>query len=388
MKFIILFSGIGGFDLGLEQAGHECLAQVEFDDGKRRLLESKWSAPYFYKDVKNVGQRNLPRGADLIVGGFPCQDLSVAGRRAGLAGERSGLWFEFRRILSEILPSVVVIENVPGLLSAHAGADFTTLLQGLSELGYHAAWRVLDAQHFGVPQRRKCVFIVGTLGTGRCAEVLFEREGSTRYLEARWSTPQDPTRDAPPITGTLSKEHGRNRGLGQANETDLIVPTFQMQRSDSYIEADQASTITKRDYKSATDLVAYTITFCDANGQRTDRPDGGVYIRETEQSNTLTGSSPSSPVIQTLTKNNARNQENAVAYALKGAGNWKADGADNLPVTSTGVRRLTPLECERLQGFPDGWTKGYSDSKRYQWLGDAVAVPVIRWIGEGLRGLE
>lgn len=176
MTFGSLFTGIGGFDLALENAGMICKWQVEKDQACLALLEKKWPNVRRLTDVKEAGNATLER-VDLICGGFPCQDLSVAGKRAGLDGERSGLWFEFERIIEELEPRWVVIENVPGLLSSRGGADFAVILQGLVKLGYGVAWRVLDAQYFGVAQRRRRVFIVGSLGDGRSAQVLFESEG-------------------------------------------------------------------------------------------------------------------------------------------------------------------------------------------------------------------
>ncbi len=173
--FISLFAGIGGADLGFERAGWRCVAQVEQNPWRRAVLTTHFPGVLQLEDVRTAGQHNLPH-ADLIVGGFPCQDLSVAGKRAGLAGERSGLFFEFARILSELRPLWCVIENVPGLLSSRSGRDFAVVLSELDKLGYGLAWRVLDSQHFGVPQRRRRVFIVGHLGSPCPAEVLFESE--------------------------------------------------------------------------------------------------------------------------------------------------------------------------------------------------------------------
>ena len=123
MKFISLFAGIGGLDLGLERAGFECVAQVEINEFALRVLEKHWANIPKYKDVRDVGKENLP-SADLICGGFPCQDVSLAGHRAGLEGKRSTLWSEFHRIVCEIRPRWVIIENVPGLFSANDGRFF------------------------------------------------------------------------------------------------------------------------------------------------------------------------------------------------------------------------------------------------------------------------
>ena len=184
IAFGSLFSGIGGFDLGFERAGMRCAWQCEIDAAARGVLARQFPGVPIMEDVRDVRSDNVA-AVDLVCGGFPCQDLSVAGKRAGLAGERSGLWFEFRRVLDELRPQWVVIENVPGLLSSNGGRDFAVLLRGLVELRYGVAWRVLDAQYFGVAQRRRRVFIVGSLGDGRAAEVLFESEGVCGHPPAR-----------------------------------------------------------------------------------------------------------------------------------------------------------------------------------------------------------
>lgn len=131
MRFVSLFSGIGGFDLGFERAGMTCLAQVEIDANARAVLARHFPTVQQFEDVRHVGRHNLP-ACDVLCGGFPCQDLSVAGDRAGLAGERSGLYFEFQRIIMELRPTYVVIENVPGLFSSNDGRDFAIVLGGLT----------------------------------------------------------------------------------------------------------------------------------------------------------------------------------------------------------------------------------------------------------------
>jgi len=203
-----LFSGIGGFDLGLERAGMTVRWQCEIDKAAQSVLRRHWPDATLYDDVTTLGA-DVER-VDLICGGFPCQDLSVAGRRAGLAGERSGLWHQFHRILGELAPRWVLIENVPGLLSSNGGRDFAVVLRGLVELGYGVAWRILDAQYFGVAQRRRRVFIVGCLGdSARAAQVLFEPE----------SLPGDtpPRREAwPRVADTLSV--GANQTWGFPGE--------------------------------------------------------------------------------------------------------------------------------------------------------------------------
>jgi DNA-cytosine methyltransferase len=173
--YLSLFAGVGGFDLGLDAAGWCCAAQVEIDPQARSVLRHRWPHVPKYEDVRHVGRSNLPR-VDLICGGFPCQDLSVAGRRAGLAGERSGLFYEFARIIDELAPAWVLLENVPGLLSSNGGRDMAAVVGTLGELGYGWAYRVLDLQHFRIPQRRRRVFIVARAGGVCPPEILLEPE--------------------------------------------------------------------------------------------------------------------------------------------------------------------------------------------------------------------
>ncbi|MCK9601665.1 MAG: DNA cytosine methyltransferase [Sphaerochaeta sp.] len=176
MRYGSLFTGIGGFDLALDRCGMECVWQVEINPHRREVLKSHWPDVERFEDVREVGRHNL-KPVDLICGGFPCQDLSVAGKRGGLKAERSGLFFKFARIVGELQPTWFIIENVFGLLSSEAGRDFTIVLSTLDDLGYGLAWRVLDSRYFGVAQRRRRVYVVGYLGAPCPYEVLFESEG-------------------------------------------------------------------------------------------------------------------------------------------------------------------------------------------------------------------
>jgi len=294
MTFGSLFAGIGGFDLGLERAGMECAWQVEIEDFPRRVLEAHWPGLYRPLDVCDVGGENLDP-VDLICGGFPCQDLSVAGKRAGLAGERSGLFFEFMRIVDELAPSWVLIENVLGLLSSNGGRDMGAVLGTLAELGYGYAYRVLDAQFFGVAQRRRRVFIIGHRGNYECpAKVLFE--------------PESCPRGSPPSRKERKTLASRVAGCAGA--------------------------------------------------------DGPIYgIRSAN------------------TSSNGWGIQRELSHALDMASPHAVGPTPGFGV----VRRLTPIECERLQGFPDGWTaidgENTPDSPRYKALGNAVCVDVAEWIG-------
>lgn len=174
MTFGDLFSGIGGFRLGLERAGMQCKWSCEIDKWCRAVYRKHWPDSIIYEDISEL---HHPQPVDLLCGGFPCQDLSVAGRRAGLSGARSGLFFEFVRLLEQIRPKWFLLENVPGFLSSRNGADFGNALAALDECGYGVSWRILDAQYFGLAQRRKRVWIVGHLGGSCPVEILFESQG-------------------------------------------------------------------------------------------------------------------------------------------------------------------------------------------------------------------
>lgn len=173
---VSLFAGIGGFDLALEKSGVRVVASVEIDKKARAILQRHFPNAKQFNDVEEVtGEQLILAGFNpangIITGGFPCQDLSVAGKRAGLAGKRSGLFWEICRLIDETRSQTVILENVPGLLSSNGGRDMAVVIEALVERGYRVGWRVLDAQHFGVPQRRRRIFIVGCLGdSGRTPE--------------------------------------------------------------------------------------------------------------------------------------------------------------------------------------------------------------------------
>jgi DNA (cytosine-5)-methyltransferase 1 len=195
MNAVSLFSGVGGFDLALERNGVEVVATCEIDKHAQKILTRHFPKAKLFLDVTQLtGQDLFDVGFNsngIIVGGFPCQDVSVAGKRAGLSdfngnATRSGLFWEIVRLLEETKAQHFILENVPGLLSSNEGRDFGIVLNALVELGYGVSWRILDAQYFGVPQRRRRIFIVGCLGDdGRTpAQILAIAEGRRGYFEA------------------------------------------------------------------------------------------------------------------------------------------------------------------------------------------------------------
>jgi DNA (cytosine-5)-methyltransferase 1 len=349
-----LFSGIGGFDLGLERAGMEVAWQCEIDPAARRVLARHWPDVPCYEDVKELRGDRLP-AVDVLCGGFPCQDLSVAGRRAGLAGERSGLFHEFMRLAGELAPRWVLVENVPGLLSSEDGRDMGVVLGTLADLGYGWCYRVLDAQFFGVAQRRRRVFIVGCVGDpGRAARVLLEpescdgnpppsREAGARVTQA--------------LTGSPSSSSCGNPDDNRA-QGGFLVPALTTRCGNTL------------DDQQTGQLISFHQTQDPIHGDDWSPALGATSIgmgvaynpyRTLEKDGTITSGFAARPVVD----------------ALHGpTGNKEPLIADTLA-----VRRLTPVECERLQGFPDDWTEPEPDSARYRMLGNAVCVPVAEWIG-------
>jgi DNA (cytosine-5)-methyltransferase 1 len=462
ITFGSLFSGVGGFDLGFERAGMRCEFQCEIDPKAGAVLARHWPDVTRYEDVRNIGKANL-QPVDLICGGFPCQDLSVAGKRAGLDGERSGLWFEYHRILAELRPRWVVIENVPGLLSSAGGWDFAAVLRGLGELGYYAAWRVLDAQYFGLAQRRRRVFIVASLGDGRCAEVLFEREGVCGDTPPRRQAGQGATRSvAPSLTSNYGKQpDNSDTGLGPMliagtltgqmqgmshqwapwNEADNLI-AFQQNTRDEVRkmggDGQIAGALAAQAGMKQQNYIAFQNT---GHGYWNDNEAGETLRSHADQSTNLVayGGNNTAGSIDVATACNAHGgtgrhdfeSETFVTYGMATSVTPKygyevaptltipsPTGGGQPPATAGafGVRRLTPTECERLQGFPDGWTEygvlldrpvihtaeefvgsilsedpklyKQSDSSRYRQLGNAVAVPVIEWLGRRIVAVE
>jgi len=394
---------------------------------------------------------------DLLVGGTPCQSFSVAGLRGGLADGRGNLALEYLKLAQRLRPKWLVWENVPGVLSSAGGRDFGSILGGLVELGYGFAYRVLDAQFFGVPQRRRRVFVVGYLGDWRrAAAVLFERHSLQGHSPPRREAGQ---RAAPTISarteggGGLGTDFDLDGGLIQAfggNNTSgpievatacaahavphgrlnfesetFITATYALQERAGCENAnagpDGAGYREGASYtleaRQTPQAVAYNITPSQSN------KDYNARASERSQAITGNGNRPSArggdviafDTTQMTSKANRSNPQAgdpshplaAGAHAPAIAFNARQDPthgpvADPIGTKDTGhgflrgsaVRRLTPRECERLQGFPDDYTlishrrKPAADGPRYKALGNSMAVPVMRWIGERIQMVE
>jgi len=409
-----LFAGIGGFDLGFEQVGIQTVWQVEIDDRAREVLAAKFPNAKRYKDIREVDDLEP---VDIVCGGFPCQDVSVAGRRAGMAeGTRSNLFYEACRVLGGLLPRWLVIENVPGLFSSRRGRDFYGVLSALDELGYGLSWRVLDSQYFGVAQRRRRVFIVGYLGAPCPPEILFEPESLRRdTAPVRTSGKAAPTLFASgagtdrtasaesesefciEVAATLSSGgHPNSNAPGRRKEDDVNLALCLNSRMD-------------RNEPHAETLIEQPISFpsmgindsgeCGLPMLRVCNPSAVCIPIKECQANQWGG--VCGPGIGD--DGDPMYSLGATPSNMHGIYQWASGGGDDIKDTAqalrseaehsyqfltNGVRRLTPVECARLQGFPDDWNDGHSDSTRYRQFGNAVTTTVAKWIGSRIVAHE
>jgi DNA (cytosine-5)-methyltransferase 1 len=415
MKYLSVCSGIEAATTAWHELGWTPSAFSEIEKFPSAVLE------HHYPKVPNVGDMTKYKEwdigtIDLLVGGTPCQSFSVAGLRKGLDDPRGNLALIYCGILDRFKPKWFIWENVPGVLSSSGGRDFGSFLGAISELGYGYAYRILDAQYFGVAQRRRRVFVVGHLGDWRpAASVLFESESLSRD-----SKPSRTQRE-----GTSSITTNRLVAFGE------------------YSEDGTASTLKARDYKDATDLIASAVyeyhpadsrvkemgEVCQTMTSRWGTGGGNVplvqqaySIREDAKANNFSATPLEvSTALKALQPSpQSHHAQTFVAHAFKVRGGSPTDtgeqggvvgrvagkgylGQDEVTYTigtsqdqylfnNLAVRRLTPTECERLQGFPDGYTnipwrkkECPPDSARYKALGNSMAVPVMKWLGERIN---
>lgn len=232
---VSLFAGVGGFDLAMERNGVDVVANVEIDKQCQKVLAKHFPNAKQFSDITDVKGSDLIAAGfkpnrGIITGGFPCQDLSVAGKRRGLAGERSGLFWEIARLIEETQTEWFILENVPGLLTSNKGRDFGVVVGTMADIGYSLAWRVLDAQHFGVPQRRRRVFIVGRrTGDGlSAAEVLFKSEGLRRNTTQSKPQGQD-------TTASTARSFGQSSFAGYTEGPATLTATSYKRPEDNVV---------------------------------------------------------------------------------------------------------------------------------------------------------
>jgi len=354
MKVASLFSGIGGFEKGILQAdpNTEIVFSSEIDKYARQIYKKNFGVEP-NGDITKIKSADIP-GHDILCGGFPCQSFSIAGKRRGFEDTRGTLFFEIMRIVESKRPKLLFLENVRGLLSHDEGRTFQTILRSMDDLGYDAEWQVFNSKNHGVPQNRERVFIIG-----------HSRRGSTRpiFPISNSNESVSETGDGNNIsTGCIST---RNQS-GQANwdgSTTLI-----------------SNAIDANYYKEIDNHGQRTAILCDSGPGRKDqhRTDVIAPLRSN------TGAGHNNIVCHSTLPRNSTSGKGGTGHLQRGDDlSYCCDAANNLAIeVNHKIRRLTPTECERLQGFPDGWTEGVSDTQRYKCLGNAVTVNVIEFISE------
>ena len=430
MKFISLFAGVGGFDEGMRRANHECVAMVEWDKSAAGVLAYRYPGIPLYCDVSKVEVDDLP-DCDFLTYGFPCQDLSVAGKRKGLEGERSGLFFEATRIIKGLAERAIrrggatggrfiaVAENVCGLLSADDGYALARCIRELQQIGAsEIGWTVLDSQYFNLAQRRKRVFIVSDFGGESCDQIL----AVTESLHGNPAPEREAGKGAPAGVGsgfTPSSYGGYERGCGTLRseggdigggsetlavaipETDVVGALSDGAHMGGGLNGQDAYTGRLLAVAQGADVyngegtgdTAATVTsatgIANASGPKVVGWNGDVTPKSSEDVSVTLRSQQGGEGVGVA-------QMNPTLDIVDGEtveGMCEMRGA-------TMVRRLTPMECERLQGFPDGWTskrmeldlegnewkptgkvEDQKDGPRYRQMGNAVSVPVAEYIG-------
>jgi DNA (cytosine-5)-methyltransferase 1 len=310
--------------------GHECVGFSEVDKYAITVYSRHFPSHVNYGDITKIAAASLP-DFDLLCGGFPCQAFSIAGKRHGFADTRGTLFFDLARILQAKQPRYCLFENVKGLLSHSDGRTFKTIIAALDELGYDVQWQVLNSRHFGVPQNRERVFIVGHLrGTPRPEVFPLEEGRRSDSSGLNWESDD----------GGLNV-HGQE-GQNVRNPRSVIGASIRGRNSQPTLELrkdDVAGALRSAEGGSSKGMVLI-------RAKALHVPEGfpGSYQAETD----------GIAVVERLTR------------------------------TRSILRRLTPVECERLQGFPDNWTAGISDSQRYKCCGNALTVTVARAIVQQL----
>jgi DNA (cytosine-5)-methyltransferase 1 len=365
VKYLSICSGIEAASVAWHDLQWQAVGVSEIEPFPCAVLQHRFPAVPNFGDMTTHANWNIePGSVDLVVGGTPCQSFSVAGLRAGMADPRGNLALTFLAIVDRLRPEWVVWENVPGVLSSNGGRDFGAFLGALVELGYGFAYRILDAQHFGVAQRRRRVFVVANATDWRrAATVLLEPEGLRG----------DPAPRRPSGEGTAASASG---GLDAVS----AAVTSKWAKGSGGPAGDECQNLVAAPLPVVIDRAAF------------NQGVGAQYEPRIEASQTMSAIVAKGPhavaspqVTHTLTQASAR------GATEDGTGR----GVPLVAVPATlAVRRLTPVECERLQGFPDDWTnipyrgKPAADGPRYKAIGNSMAVPVMRWIGERIDAVD
>nr|DAF46661.1 MAG TPA: Cytosine specific methyltransferase [Siphoviridae sp. ctAFE3] len=378
MRFLDLFSGIGGFRLGMEPAGHKCVGYCEIDKYARASYQAihDTEGEIDYKDITEVTNeefRKLRGKVDVICGGFPCQAFSIAGNQLGFEDARGTLFYEIARAAEQVKPRYLFLENVRNLLSHDKGKTFERMLKILDELGYDAEWQVLNSKNFGVPQNRERVFIIGHL-RGECTYRVFPIRREDEKLNTNGEIKQ---------IGNIGKSDnfGGNPQVTRVYDINGISPTLNTMQGGGREPKILVREATKQGYAVAN--VGDSINFSHPNS-KTHRGRVGKNI-----ANTLLTSDEQCVVLpQIIQKPHGFNKGGVhnIAPTLT-----KSSYQENnfLKIEGVSIRKLTPRECWRLQGFPD-WAfdkaqEVNSNSQLYKQAGNSVTVNVIEEIAKRLR---
>lgn len=412
MRYLDVCAGISASTVAWKPLGWDAAAYSEIEAAPRAVLAHHYPGTPLHSDFTTIqGDEYGP--VDLLVGGTPCQDFSVAGLRAGLAGDRGNLSLEFLRLADRARPRWVVWENVPGVLSIDGGRAFGAILGGLGELGYGFAYRVLDAQFFGVPQRRRRVFVVGCAGDWRgAAAVLSERHSLSGHPAPRREAGAPVAALTSAGVGTCGADDNQGQAghlIATTGETAHCLNAGGMGRLDYETET---MVIMERGRNGEPNLEWRADGTANAiltpNGGRGGLGVGAVCIPDVAHAPrgegfdaSEDGTGRGTPLVPVAFDCKASGQNGFgvgdIMSILRSMGhkNSHSNAGGHASVQyGSAVRRLTPRECERLQGFPDDYTlvphrgKPMADGPRYKALGNSMAVPVMRWIGERIAAVE
>ena len=376
MKFLDLFAGIGGFRLGMESAGHECIGFCEID----KFARASYKAIHDTKgeielhDITAVSDESIRRigRVDIICGGFPCQAFSIAGNRRGFEDTRGTLFFEIARFASILRPKYLFLENVKGLLNHDGGATFETILGALDELGYNVEWQVLNSKDFGVPQNRERVLIVGHL-RGECTRRVFPLSKSGQQVASIKEQ----------YSNTITTRYGNSQGAGAY----IVESKSQKVRSIGNIHP-SGNGMNGEVYKSTG--LAPTLTTNKGEGVKIiQRAHGYNQGGEHDIAPTLTSNSyQENNLVKVVDFYNKITKDEVGTLTSSGGGSTVRAGSFGV-TDGYRIRKLTPRECWRLQGFPD-WAfdkaqKVNSNSQLYKQAGNSVTVSVIAAIAKELK---
>lgn len=400
MKHFDTFTGYGGFTISAQKLGWETIGFSEIDKYANAVLEYNFNIKN-YGDITKIKGEDLP-GVDIITGGSPCQDLSVAGKGAGLDGARSGLFFHFIRLIKEKQPTYFIWENVKGAFSSQRGWDFARVQIEMEQAGYDVFWQLINAKDFGVPQNRERIFAIGIRkGSGR--EILFEQRESVKNLEFIGGT-----RHRKKWLGD-GKEHSRNfsqgdriyspegtsqnlnaNGGGLGAKTGLycvgIIPES-IKEKGNYLPRERVFDA-KGNARAVSTVGSQHPMYAVAARNRGEGKQ--AEFNNSGNVNSITSVQTDSMVAIDLSTQEPRTTENVRAIQARyHKGYSKRKGEVSGVLDGMRIRRLTPLECERLMGLEDGWTaKGIidgeevdiSDTQRYRMCGNGVVVNCVDYI--------